>query len=288
MDREGYVLSAAHLVRDARGEILPLVEVELADEIHFQAAVIGAEPSLDLAVLRVVDRAPVGNAAGAELQFADSDRLAVGHWVIALGDPPGAEKTFAVGVVSAPPARQCYQEHLSATLLQTSLAVPPSGLGGPVVDIYGRVAGISVRRAQEVDVGGVPASGTLPINLVLNLYEALKVAQSVRSPWIGISVLELALVRTRREAGGQPLDLPAAGVYVDDVFAPSPAAQAGVRPGDFLIAMGGRRVASVADFQTALYTLGIGAEIELDLLRAGKPVRASVTIEARPEAATTR
>jgi S1-C subfamily serine protease len=78
-------------------------------------------------------------------------------------------------------------------------------------------------------VGASATAHTLPINLVLTLYEALKVAHSHRSPWIGISVLELTLLR-RRLAPGQSMPIPQSGVYVDDVFEPSPASRAGVRP----------------------------------------------------------
>jgi S1-C subfamily serine protease len=145
------------------------------------------------------------------------------------------------------------------------------------VDIEGRVVGIGVHRES----GAASTTQILPINLVLNLFEALKVARSNRSPWLGVSVLELAAVRS---AAGTPR----AGVYVDDVFDPSPASRAGVRPGDFLVALGGRDVASVGDFQRWLYVLGIDTDVELGLVRDGQPVRATARIEARPEAAITR
>ena len=128
----------------------------------------------------------------------------------------------------------------------------------------------------------------LPINLVLNLYEALKVAHSTRSPWIGVSVLELDRVAAARDPEKPAPALPVHGVGIDDVFAPSPAAAAGVRTGDFLVELGGHAVQSVADFQKWMYVLGIGAKVELGLLRDGKPVRATVTIEPRPAEATTR
>jgi S1-C subfamily serine protease len=287
---EGYVLSCDHLVRDDRSEVVQLVDVELPNQIHVASGVVGAEPSLDLAVLRLAlpptyDELP-------ELEFGDSDRLQVGHWLIALGDPPGAQKVFAVGVVSAPPERQCYQEQASATLLQSSLVVPAGGLGGPVVDILGHVVGISIGKGTTTSTIAMgdppPAARTLPINLVLNLFEALKVAQSQRSPWLGISVLELPLLRRRLGPAAQTKVFPPTGVYIDDVFDPSPASRAGVRPGDFLVGMGGHRIVSVADFQTWLYVLGVDKQAELDLVRDGKPLQSVATIEVRPASATTR
>jgi len=274
VDDAGYVLSRDRLVRDEHGELAPLVDVELADQTHVPAAIVGAEPTLDLAVLRLPETPRIDAPA---LDFADSDRVQIGQWLIALGDPPGPERVFSVGVVSAAPERQCYQEALSATLLQSSLVVSDGGLGGPIVDIEGRVVGIAVQRASRA----TPATQILPMNLVLNLFEALKVARSNRSPWLGVSVLELAAVRSAVGA-------PRAGVYIDDVFDPSPASRAGVRPGDFLVALGGHDVASVGDFQRWLYILGIDTDVDLGLVRAGQPVRAIARIEVRPEAATTR
>src|SRR5690606_22837511 len=124
----------------------------------------------------------------------------------------------------------------------------------------------------------------LPINLVLNLFEALKVAHSTRSPWIGISVLELDRVGQRqRDAKEKPVaPLPVNGIGIDDVFVPSPAAAAGVKPGDFLVELGGRPIQSVGDFQKWMYVHGIGATVELGLLRDGQPLRVTVTIEPRP------
>ena len=257
IDDDGFVVSADHLVRDDAGAIAPLVEVELPDETHVPIAVVGAEPMLDLAVLQIAQGTPPALPA---LEFGDSDRMQAGHWLIALGDPPGPDRSFNVGLVAMSPQRQCYQAALSATRLQSSLVVPPTGLGGPVVDILGHVVGMSVRAGTDVD--GPPASGVLPIILVQNLFEALKVARSHSSPWIGISVLELPALR--RQLASQPhrIAIPPTGVYIDDVFAPSPASRAGVRVGDFLVGLGGHPVLSVGDFQTWLYVTGIGATAE--------------------------
>jgi S1-C subfamily serine protease len=292
LDDEGYVLSRDRLVRDESGELAPLVEVELPDQTYLTATVVGSEPTLDLAVLRVA--LAESFAAPAALEIGDSDRLQAGHWLIALGDPPGAEATLAVGVVSAAPQRQCYQNQLSATRVQSSLVLPEGALGGPVVDVLGRVVGVSVGQhpapaGDPLAVAPPATAHVLPINLVLNLFEALKVARSTRSPWLGVSVLERERVASRSAlAASAAADaMPPSGIYVDDVFTPSPAAAAGVRPGDFLLRLGEHAIATVADFQRALYVLGIGREVTLELWRSGEPLRVQAAIEARPESATT-
>jgi S1-C subfamily serine protease len=164
--------------------------------------------------------------------------------------------------------------------------VSPAALGGPVVDIQGQVVGITVRQDEEP--GMPPATSILPINLVLTLLEALKVSRSERSPWIGTSVLELPVLRRRLGPKAAELKIPPTGVQIDDVFDPSPASRAGVRPGDFLVGLGGHPVFAVGDFQTWLYVAGIDATVDLDLVRDGQPLRVSVTVESRPPSATTR
>ena len=290
VDEAGLVLTRDRLLRDDQDTIVALVDVELADHTHRVATVVGSEPTLDLAVLQIAEPSDGTSQSPPPVALGDSDRLAIGQWVLALGDPPGNEQTFAVGIVSAPPVRQCYQQELSATRVQSSLAIPERALGGPVVDIQGRVVGLGVGEPRgAAPPPGSPGTGhVLPINLVLNLYEALKVAHSTRSPWIGVSVLELDRVAKRAAADHAPAAaMPVNGIGIDDVFAPSPAAAADVKPGDFLVEMGGRAIQSVGDFQKWLYVLGIGTRVELGLLRDGQPLRVTVTIEARPAEATT-
>ncbi|HJQ82845.1 MAG TPA: trypsin-like peptidase domain-containing protein [Candidatus Binatia bacterium] len=288
VDDDGWVLSCDHLLRDDQGALNPLVDVELPDHSHATARVVGAEPTLDLAVLHIGETTTLPPLPSG-LEIGDSDRVRAGHWAIALGDPPGPERVLRVGTVSSTALRQCYQEQLSATGLQTSLEVPAGGLGGPVVDILGHVIGLSVRPVRGADDPlGMPAatSFTLPSNLVMNLLEALKASRSQRSPWLGISVLEPAALRTRPET--RTITIPPTGVYVDDVFAPSPASRAGVRAGDFLVALGGHELRSVGDFQTQLYGLGIGTEATLRLLRDGATIEVVAPIEERPAAARPR
>jgi S1-C subfamily serine protease/mono/diheme cytochrome c family protein len=283
VDDDGFVVTCDHWLRDDAGQPVALAEIERNDDSRAVGALVGAEPMLDFAVLRLAGGVSEPSAA---LELADSDRVETGHWLIGLGDPPGPDRSFAVGLVASAPQRQCYQAELSATRLQSSLTVPPAALGGPVVDIQGQVVGITVR--QESEPGTPPGTGILPINLVLTLLEALKVSHTDRSPWIGVSVLELPVVRQRLGAKAAQARIPRTGVQIDDVFEPSPASRAGVRPGDFLVGLGGHPVFAVGDFQTWLYVTGVGAPVDLELVRDGQPMRVSVSVEARPREATTR
>jgi S1-C subfamily serine protease len=132
----------------------------------------------------------------------------------------------------------------------------------------------------------------MPINIVAGIARALIAERSISSPWLGFSVLEIAALRARLRGAGteatRTLRAPLTGIYIDDVYDPSPAARAGVRVGDFLVALDGNRLFSVLDFQKWLYLSGIGREVRLSLFRDGETLELEATIETRPPAATPR
>ena len=258
-----------------------VIDVELTGNVHCRARVIGIEPTINLAVLAIVPPVPVRSVA-----VGDSDRVQVGDWAIAVGDPPGAARTFAPGTISARAERECYQEQRTSTLLQSSVSIDLVAFGGPLVNIRGEVIGLTIPDPGTFTVPSCPSPrpvSALPINLAMTIYRALKVKESERSPWIGFSVLELnARLRGRLKSA------PLTGIYIDDVFTPSPASRAGIRSGDVLTKMDDHPILGVPDFQTWLYLLGIDTRVTLELNRDGNTLRKTVTIEERPPSATTR
>jgi serine protease Do len=276
ISEDGFLLTNAGVLEPFEGREIEVVDVEIEDK-HHQARVIGAEPTVDLAVLAVGVPFRIR-----PVTFADEDAARVGRWAIALGDPPGPERTFDPGTIAGLPERDCYQEQRGATLIQTSCRLDPESYGGPLVDIEARVIGITVPRPGGVGTAALMSfarqAQALPNGIVKTLYEALRAKESRRSPWLGFSVLELT--RKTRTRGG-----PRTGVYIDDIFDPSPASRAGVRVGDVLTAVEDHRVLSVADFQKWLYLAGIGAQVTLHLSRDGESLALPVTVEERPVAA---
>jgi len=252
------------------------------------ARLVGAEPTIDLAVLKLEVFSKQRPPALVPMAIGDSNAVRVGHWTIAVGDPWGPEQTYAVGTLAAPPGRQCYQEDLSGTLMQAALSVHAEAYGGPLVDIRGRVVGMTVPPPGGGGLVPRASEFALPIHLAMNIYAALKVSESRRSPWLGFSVLELAAVHRRAGDSAKTLRLPRTGVYIDGLFEPSPASRAGIRVGDCLVAIDGNRLFSVLDFQKWLYLSGIGRTVELEIHRDGKPHTERVTVEERPPDAAPR
>jgi S1-C subfamily serine protease len=287
---DGYVISCNHLVRDDHDEVVQMVDIELPNQTHVAGGVVGSEPTLDLAILRTVGLP--GSDDLPELTFADSDQLQVGQWVIALGDPPGPQKVFAVGVVSAPPERQCYQEQRSATLLQSSLVVFAGGLGGPVVDIFGHCRRYQHRPgksrrpcAGERHGAGRSHAADQPRP------EPVRGAQGGAEPALAVAghlgARAAAHSPTARSSGAGK-GLPAHRRVHRRCVHPEPRLPGRGAAGDFLVGLGGHPLLSVADFQMWLYVLGIGTQAELDLMRDGQPLQAVAPIEVRPQSATMR
>jgi S1-C subfamily serine protease/mono/diheme cytochrome c family protein len=278
---DGYILSCRHLLIDPETkDVAALVAVELHTQQFERARVVAVEPTINLAVLKIEASSPTR-----PVEIADADGVRIGHWVIAAGNPPGAERSFVTGTIAARPVRDCYQAERRATLFQTSFQVPAGSYGGPLLDIRGRTIGISTPRdggVEPVESSFAPAFG-LPIDLAMTLFDPLRVRESRQSPWLGFSVLGLSR-EIRRRLPSSPLT----GIYIDDVFEPSPASAAGIRVGDVLTRIDDIRMLSAHAFQKTLYLKGIGREVELLIYRDGETSSHRVVIQQRPEAATTR
>lgn len=277
---DGSIATCNHLVRDSTGALAATVQVGSADGGRWTAEVLGAEPTLDLAILRIRENA--WKAPQPALRLGDSDAVQAGDWLLAVSDPPGPAVGLSVGVASSAAERQCYQQQRSATMLQSSIALADAASGAAVTDLHGAVVGMVVRLpavgATETARAESAGLAILPINLALNLKEALTVARSDRSPWLGISVLELSKAPAAVAARGR-------GVYIDNVFGPSPASRAGIARGDVLLSFDSHEIGSVSDFQKALYAAGIGHRAELRIVRDEKELTLTAPVEERPASA---
>ena len=278
---DGFIVTLRRLVVDSgTGREADLVGVEIGQE-YFKATIVGLEPTLDLAILKVEPREPFPF-----LRFGDSSKAQPGHWAIAFGDPDGVEQSLVPGFVAFQPSRECYQDDLGATYLQTSVIVSDGALGGPLVNLKGEVIGVNARRRAKSPpdtLAAAPGSGyALPSNIASAVYQGMLMRDSRESPWIGISVLKLddAL---RRKLGNANLT----GIYIDNVFDPSPATAAGIRVGDVLQSMDGEAIRDVHDFQRLLYHSGAGSRVRMGMVRGGKKLEVSLTIARRPPEATT-
>lgn len=290
---DGDVLTCLHALQHPDNTLAELVEIETQDQSRILCEVVGTEPTLDLAILHTMVFSNPQKPVIVPLRFGDSDAMECGQWTLAFGDPPGPGRFLGIGVLASKPARDCYQELLSSSYLQASLRVHPGAYGGPLVNIDGDVVGVlSPLRAQDGTSASEADAGTayaLPSKIVANLYQAIRKARTFHSPWLGFAVMSRAeLAAARGFEAFTAMKKPRGGIMIENVFAPSPAAAAGIEPGDFLTAFDGVQVAAPVDFQRMLYLAGIGKKVKLELFRDGRTFAAELTIERRPPEATPR
>ncbi len=289
LDKEGYILCCRHSLLMADGQLAKVISVETKDRRFTLSRVVGTEPTINLALLKLEVYPEMRPPEFLPAVIGKSEELVVGHWAIAMGDPAGPVRGFSVGVFSGRPERQCYQGDLTATYMQAALSVHPETYGGPLLNIRGEVMGMLTPTAGA-DLPGLTFA--LPIDVAMGIAKALKVKQSHQSPWLGFSILEMARhradLRKSNPAALKTLQAPPSGVYIDDVFDPSPAATLGVQVGDFLVELDGHRLLSVLDFQKWLYLSGVGREVQMKIVRAGKTLELQAKIEARPKSIVPR
>jgi serine protease Do len=293
---DGDVLTALQPLKLQDGSLVDLVDIEAQDGARAIAEIVGVEPTLNLAVLHGVVFLNWFQPENKTLPIGDSDAVEPGEWTLGFGDPAGPQKFVGTGVLAAKPARDCYQELLVSAYMQTSLRVPQQAYGGPLVNLRGELIGITI--PLEVDpslaVEGASlmdeCSYALPSKILTGLYDSIRQARSFKSPWFGFAVMSRAeIAKAKGFEAFQKMNKPkTGGILIESIFTPSPAAAAGVQPGDFLVKFDGKEISAPVEFQRALYLSGIGHEATLEFFRDGETVIKKIKIEQRPAEAKPR
>lgn len=265
---DGYIITNRHVVEDATE-----VTVTLNDQRVYRADVVGTDPNTDVAVIRIEPE------EGEDLPVAtvgDSDRLQVGDWVLALGNPLGLNFTVTAGIVSAKGRsigilREGNDAALEA-FIQTDAAINRGNSGGPLVDLLGRVVGVNT--AIQSPTGTYAGNGfAIPIALVTRVAADLIEYGSVRRPRLGV------LIKDVDEADAEVYDLGRiAGAVVTEIQPDGPAAEADLQLGDVIVALNGEPVNRGVDLTTRLARLEPGDRINLGVVRDGRRRNVAVTL----------
>lgn len=258
IDREGLLLTAAHVARGAAD-----VAIELPREQRVQARLIGYDARRDLALLRVMAPAalPTIEVAG--------DGLRTGEPVVVIGTPRGRPGVMTVGEIVAPQAS--LPGLARNTLIRINAPIAPGNSGGPVLNARGQVVGLVIARGSD-GAGLAVSSGTILASL-----PALREGSRVERPWIGIAGRPLTpeLVRER----GLGVD---SGALIQDIAPGSPAAASDLRPDDVIIALDGEPVTSWEDLLGAVAEREPGQRVRLTLMRGSARLDVQVTLGVRP------
>jgi serine protease Do len=266
IDPSGLVLTNSHVVAGGKNV---QVTVRLSDGREFQAASVWSDPKTDIALVKI-DGA--GDLVAANL--ADSDQVAVGDWVLALGQPFGLESTVTAGIIIA--TRRGVGINDRENYLQTDAAINPGNSGGPLVNLDGHVVGINTAISSRG--GGNEGVGfAIPINLAKWVADQLKDGGTVRRAYLGVGIQPVTA------ALAEQFDVkPRAGVIVTDVFPDTPAAKAGLKSGDIIVDFAGIKVSSPQELQVVVERSELGKPHELEVVRDGKSLTLTFTPEEQP------
>src|SRR5499425_1992796 len=263
VDGQGFILTNNHVVENA-GE----VEVRLSDDRKFKATIVGRDPKTDLAVLKI-------DTAGTVLPVAelgDSDKLRVGQWAIAIGNPFGLDRTVTAGIISAT-GRTHVGVATYEAFIQTDASINPGNSGGPLLNLEGRVVGINTAIVSS----GQGIGFSIPINMAREIMTQLMAKGRVVRGWLGVSIQDLTDdLAAGFGASGK------GGVLVADVMKDSPAEAGGMRSGDIIVELGGVPVKEVTDLQKRVASIPPGQPAVLTVLRDRKPSKLSVKVGEQP------
>lgn len=255
----GYILTNNHVIEGADN-----IEVSLNDQRKARARIVGVDPETDLAVLKIeLDRLPV-------IVLGNSDELEIGDQVLAIGNPFGVGQTVTSGIVSAL-GRNQLGINVFENFIQTDAAINPGNSGGALVDIQGRLLGINTAIYSRSG-GSMGIGFAIPVSTARQVLDSIVREGQVIRGWIGVEPQELNTelaetfnVRART------------GVIITGVLQNGPAAQAGVRPGDVITAVGGQPVRSVTELLGAVAALKPGVPSQLTVQRRDGEKELTVT-----------
>jgi Do/DeqQ family serine protease len=268
VDPSGLVVTNNHVVEGA-----DQFKVSLSDKREFEAEIVLKDSRTDLAVLRLKD----AHEKFPTLDFANSDELLVGDVVLAIGNPFGVGQTVTHGIISALARTQVgitdYQ-----FFIQTDAAINPGNSGGALVDMTGKLAGINTAIFSRS--GGSQGIGfAIPANMVRVVVTSAKSGgKAVKRPWLGARLQAV----TPEIAETLGLRLPS-GALVANVVPNSPAARAGLKLSDLIVAIDGQAVDDPNAFDYRFATRPLGGKSEIDVQRAGKAIKLTVPLETAPD-----
>ena len=259
---DGYIVTNEHVVTDTE-----MIQVRLSSGKQYRAEVIGKDHKTDLALIKIQPETPLP-----VVPMGDSDRLEVGDWVLAIGNPFGFDHSVTAGIVSGKGrvlGSGPYDDYI-----QTDAAINPGNSGGPLFNLRGEVVGITTAIIPRSQFGFA-----IPSNQAKRVLLQLKDRGKVTRGWLGVVVQQVT------SSVADSLDLKEAqGALVSEVLAESPAARAGIRRGDVILRFGGKAVQEIRDLPRMVAQTPVGSETEVGIQRDGQPLTVRIRVgELREE-----
>ncbi len=264
---KGYILTNHHVIADAESEE---VEIVMSDGHKLEPEWIRSDPPTDLAVVKVKPKsliaAPLGN----------SDKIAVGDWVLAIGSPEGLNQTVTAGIISAK-GRTTARGDQYQNFLQTDAAINHGNSGGPLVNMRGEVIGINTAIISRTGVNeGIGLS--IPSNMARHVMEQLVATGKVVRGYLGVKISDID------QKMAKSFDIPTtAGSLIHQVVEGSPADKGGLKAGDFVVSVAGAEIKNTNELRNRVATLKPGKTYAFRIYRDGKELTRKVTITEQPD-----
>ena len=262
---DGYIITNNHVVEQADE-----IRVTLFDKRSFKAKVIGSDNKTDVAIVKI----DADNLYAA--QWGDSDKLQVGEFVLAIGNPYGLSHTVTMGIISAVGRANVgiadYED-----FIQTDAAINPGNSGGPLVNTRGELIGINTAIFSRS--GGYQGIGfAVPSNMARLVMDQLLQKGKVTRGWLGVTIQEITPELS------QKFGLKTAkGALIGDVAKGSPAEKAGIKRGDIILEFNGKKVSDVGNLRNMVAQSKVGVQIPLTIMRSGKEYGINVTTSELPK-----
>ncbi|MHB8910528.1 MAG: DegQ family serine endoprotease [Syntrophales bacterium] len=261
---DGYIFTNNHVVEQADKII-----VKLSDGKEYEAKVIGKDAKTDIALIKVksTDSLPVA-------ETGDSDKLRVGDWVLAIGNPFGLEQTVTAGIVSA--KGRVIGAGPYDNFIQTDASINPGNSGGPLFNMEGKVIGINTAIVAQ----GQGIGFAIPISMAKTILPDLKAKGKVTRGWLGISVQDIS------EDIAKNMKLKdRSGALIADVFKGDPADKAGLKSGDVITEINGKKIKDTHELLMIIAGFRVGETVKIKILRDGQEKDVSIAVAERKEQA---
>ena len=265
IDSDGFILTNNHVIMNAEK-----IVVKLSDGREFEAKAIGKDPKTDIALIKI-------DAAGKlpTVSLGDSDKLQVGEWVLAIGNPFGLDQTVTAGIVSA--KGRIVGAGPYDNFIQTDASINPGNSGGPLVNMQGEVVGVDTAIFTRSG-GNIGIGFAIPINLVKDLLPDLKSKGRVVRGWLGVTIQKV----TPALAEGLGMEKPR-GALVTFVANDSPAERGGMKVGDVIIEFDGNKIDNSDKLPLVVARTPVGKDVQVKVMRDKQEMNLSISISELKE-----
>ena len=266
VSEDGYIVTNNHVVNNADE-----IYVKFTDGREYLTKLVGTSPEVDIAILKIES-----SEKFKPLEFADSDKIQIGQWSIAFGNPLGLNDSMTVGIISAAGRSSLGIEEIE-NFIQTDAAINQGNSGGPLVDINGKVIGVNT-AILSTSGGSVGLGFAIPSNLVSVVKDSIISTGKFERPYVGLYLdnLDSQKVKNLNIKSGN-------GVYIAQVVPGSPAEKAGLKANDVIIGVNDKPVNSAGSFIGELAAKKIGQTVNLQIIRNSQTMNVNVTLESSPK-----